>query len=245
MFVTTLDNAATLAACLESVAFAEEIVVLDSGSTDDTEAIARRLGAKWFVEPFQGYGAQKASALAKTSHRWVLLLDADEALTPAARESVMRALVEPRVAGYTLPRREQLFWTWQHPRARHNPMLRLFDKDRVRFSTDPIHAAPEVEGPIAALAPPFLHFGEPDIATKVAKINHYSSGMVEAKLARDVRFVRMRMLLQPGWQFFRNYVLKRRFLSGWAGLIGCCTDAFYVFLKYAKLYEAQRRRRDP
>ena len=246
VFVTTLDNGATLARCLESVAFAEERVVLDSGSTDDCEAIARAHGARWFVEPFKGYGPQKASAMAKTTHRWVLLLDADEALTPESRAAVERALASPRVAGFTLPRREQLFWRMQHAQARHNPMLRLFDKTRARFSEDRIHAAPEVDGPVAALATPFVHYGEPDIATKVAQINHYSSGMVEGKEARGVPLLRTRMLLQPPWHFFRSYILKRKFLAGWAGLIGCGIDAFYVFLKYAKVYEArQSKKRGP
>jgi hypothetical protein len=171
----------------------------------------------------------------------VLLLDADEALTPESRSAIERALEDPAVAGFTLPRREQLFWRMQHRNARHNPMLRLFDRSRARFSGDAIHAAPEVDGPVAALSEPFLHFGEPDIATKVAKINHYSSGMVAGKLAKGEPFVRTRMLLQPPWHFFRSYVLKRKFLAGWAGLIGCSIDAFYVFLKYAKLYEAHQR----
>jgi len=242
VFVTTLDNAATLDRCLQSVAWAEERVVLDSGSRDGTEAIAARHGARWFVEPFKGYGPQKASAMAKTTHRWVLLLDADEALTGESRAAIEQALQAPRVAGFTLPRREQLFWRWQHARARHNPMLRLFDRTRASFSGDAIHAAPEVDGPVAALAPPFLHFGEPDIATKVSKVNHYSSGMVAGKAERGTRAVLLRMLVQPPWHFFRSYVLKRKFLSGWAGFIGCAVDAFYVFLKYAKLYESRQRR---
>jgi glycosyltransferase involved in cell wall biosynthesis len=242
VFVTTLDNAATLDACLGSVAWADEIVVLDSGSTDGCERIARAHGARWFVEPFKGYGPQKASAMAKTTHRWVLLLDADEALTPECRAAIERALEAPTVAGYTLPRREQLFWRLQHEHARHNPMLRLFDKTRARFSDDRIHAAPVVQGGVAALGTPFVHYGEPDIATKVAKVNHYSSGMVEDKEARGVPWLRTRMLLQPPWHFFRSYVLKRKFLAGWAGLIGCAIDAFYVFLKYAKVYEARQRR---
>jgi len=240
VFVTTLDNGATLARCLESVAWADEIVVLDSGSTDDTREIAAAHRARWFVEPFKGYGPQKASAMAKTTHRWVLLLDADEALTPESRTAIERALEAPQIAGYTLPRREQLFWRLQHASARHNPMLRLFDKTRARFSEDRIHAAPVVDGPVVALPTPFVHYGEPDIATKVAKINHYSSGMVEDKQARGVPLLRTRMLLQPPWHFFRSYILKRKFLAGWAGLIGCAIDAFYVFLKYAKVYEARQ-----
>lgn len=241
VFVTTLNNAATLERCLASVDWADEIVLLDSGSSDETLAIAQRHGAKIFVEPFKGYGPQKASALAKTTHDWALLLDADEALTAESRAAIESALIAPRVAGFTLPRREQLFWRLQHAGARHNPMLRLIDKRRARFSTDAIHAAPEVDGPVAALAPPFLHFGEPDIATKVAKVNHYSSGMTQGK--RGARFVLARMIFQPPWHFFRSYVLKRKFLSGWAGFIGCAIDAFYVFLKYAKVYEARQRER--
>jgi glycosyltransferase involved in cell wall biosynthesis len=243
-FVTTLDNAATLERCLASVAFADEIVVLDSGSTDGTRAIAERHGARWFVEPFAGYGPQKLSAMRKTANRWVLLLDADECIPDACRSAIERALEAPAVAGYTIPRREQLFWRLQHAHARHNPMLRLFDKERAQFSTDPIHAAPFVTGPTAAIREPFLHFGEPDIATKVEKVNRYSSGMVEAKVEKGQRFAALRMIVQPPWHFFRSYVLKRKFLAGWAGFIGCAIDAFYVFLKYAKLVE-HRKRQDP
>ena len=243
VFVTTLDNAATLERCLASVAFADEIVVLDSGSGDATADIAARHGARWFVEPFAGYGPQKLSAMRKTTHRWVLLLDADECVPDDCRVEIERALEAPSVAGFTIPRREQLFWRLQHTHARHNPMLRLFDKAHARFSPDPIHAAPVVDGKVAAIRVPFLHFGEPDIATKVDKVNHYSSGMVGAKIDRGQRFAGLRMIVQPPWHFFRSYVLKRKFLAGWAGFIGCAIDAFYVFLKYAKVYEARRRRK--
>lgn len=242
VFVTTLDNAATLERCLASVSFADEIVVLDSGSQDATAEIAARHGARWFVEPFAGYGPQKASAMAKTTHRWVLLLDADECVPDACCAEILRALEAPAVVGFTIPRREQLFWRLQHAHARHNPMLRLFDKSRARFSRDPIHAAPEVDGATAAIGEPFLHFGEPDIATKVDKVNRYSSGMVVAKLEKGQRFAPLRMIVQPPWHFFRSYVLKRKFLAGWAGFIGCAIDAFYVFLKYAKLHESRQRR---
>ena len=205
LVVTTLDNAATLERCLASVAgLVDEIVVLDSGSRDETEAIARRHGARFLMEPFRGYGPQKAAAIAHASNEWVLLLDADEALTDEARDAIRAVLASPSQAGYTLPRREQVFWTWQHAAARHNAMLRLFDRRRVRFSASAIHAAPTSDAPVGALSTPFLHYGEPDIATKVAKINHYSTGLVDEKLARNVRFVRTRMVLQPWWQFVKN-----------------------------------------
>ena len=243
--VTTLNNADTLDRCLLSVHFAQEIVVLDSGSSDATETIARRHGARFLTQPFAGYGPQKMAAIKAASHRWVLLLDADEALDEASAAAIAAALVAPKVKGYTLPRREQLFWRLQARHARHNPMLRLFERDAVRFSADPIHAAPLIDGPVAALHTPFIHFGEPDIATKVDKVNRYSSGMVEHRLARRARYTwpALRMIVQPPWHFFRSYVIKRKFLAGWAGLIGCVIDAFYVFLKYAKLVEARAQRR--
>lgn len=242
--VTTLNNAATLERCLASVHWADEIVVLDSGSTDATAEIAARHRARWFAQPFAGYGPQKFAAVMHATHRWVLLLDADECVPPAAHTAIEQALVAPRAAGFTLPRREQVFWRMQHAWVRHSAMLRLFDRTQVYFDDDPIHAAPHTHGAVHALHACFEHYGEPDIATKVAKINHYSSGMVPAKLARGQRLTRLRMLFYPPWQFFRAYVLKRKFLSGWAGYIGARVEAFYAFLKYAKLYEARRREDD-
>lgn len=239
--VTTLNNAQTLERCLASVDWADEIVVLDSGSTDATHEIALRHRARWSVQPFAGYGPQKFAAVMLATHRWVLLLDADECVPAAARSAIETALMAPRVAGFALPRREQVFWRMQHAWVRHSAMLRLFDRTQVYFDDDPIHAAPHTHGMVQALSAWFEHYGEPDIAAKVAKINHYSSGMVAAKLARGQRFARLRMLFYPSWQFFRAYVLKRKFLSGWAGYIGARVEAFYAFLKYAKLYEARRR----
>lgn len=242
--VTTYNNAATLARCLASVAFAEERVVLDSGSSDGTEAIAREHGATWYVEPFKGYGPQKQSAVAKATHRWVLLLDADECVPADCRAAIERALERPAVAGFRIPRREQVFWRLAHPGVRHARMLRLFDRGRVRFSNDAVHAAPLVDGPEGRIEEAFVHHGEPDIRTKVEKINAYSSGMVADKAAQGYAFVRTRMLLQPPLQFLRSYLVNRKFLSGWAGFIGSVTEAYYVFLKYAKLYESRQQRRD-
>jgi glycosyltransferase involved in cell wall biosynthesis len=240
--VTTLNNADTLARCLASVSFADDLVVLDSGSTDATRSIAEQAGARWFVEPFKGYGPQKQSAVDKAFHTWVLLLDADESLTSASRAAIEVALTNPDCHGYTLPRREQVFWRMQHAQARHNPMLRLFDRRHARLSDDGIHAQPLVDGTVGALSAHFEHYGEPDIATKVDKINRYSTGVAADKHQRDVPLVWLRLFVQPPLQFLRSYVLKRRFLSGAAGFIGSVVDAFHVFLKFAKVIEARRRK---
>ena len=242
--VTTLNNAATLDRCLAGVAWADEIVLLDSGSVDATLEIAAKYKARIFSQPFAGYSAQKQAAIDKASFNWVLLLDADEALGESARAVIERALDAPVVAGYRLPRREQMFWTFQHRRSWTNAHLRLFDRRRCRMNDVPVHAAPETDGPTRVLrGADFLHFGEPDIATKVEKINAYSSGLVVDKLRRRQRFLGVRMLFYPPVFFVRQYIFKRYFLNGWAGFISAATGAFYVFLKYAKVYEARRGRR--
>lgn len=239
--VTTLDNAATLERCLAGVGFAEDLVVLDSGSRDGTLEIAARFGARVFHEPFKGYAAQKQSAIDKAAHDWVLLLDADEALSDGASVPIEQALHQPQVAGYRLPRREQMFWTLQHRWSWTNTHLRLFDRRHGRMNAVPIHAAPEVDGPVRTLRDAvLLHFGEPDIATKVDKINAYSSGLVGDKLRRGKRWLGLRMVCYPPVFFLRQYLVKRYFLNGWAGFISAATGAFYVFLKYAKVYEARR-----
>jgi glycosyltransferase involved in cell wall biosynthesis len=242
LIVTTMNNAMTLRRCLESAAWADDIVVLDSGSTDATLSIATEFGARVFHEPFKGYAAQKQSAIDKARHRWTLLLDADEALADDARVAIETALAAPQVAGFRLPRREQVFWTFNHAGVRLNTHLRLFDRARVRMNDVPVHAAPETREPVATLrSAVFVHYGEPDIATKVAKINAYSSGLVEHKRGKRRRFLAARLVFYPYVFFLRQYVGKRWFLDGWAGFINAVSAAYYVFLKYAKVYEAQRR----
>ena len=248
LVVTTFNNAATLERCLASAACADDIVVLDSGSTDDTLEIARRHNARIFTEPFHDYSTQKQSVIDKAAHDWVLLLDADEALTDSARREIERALEhvslnQPQVAGFRLPRREQMFWTFQHRWSWTNTHLRLFDRHRVRMNEAAVHAAPQAHGSVRTLRRAvFLHYGEPDIATKVAKINAYSTGLVADKLRCEPRFLGVRMVAYPPVFFIRQYVFKRYFLNGWAGFISAATGAYYVFLKYAKVHEARRRR---
>ncbi len=239
--VTTLDNAATLDACLASLSFCDELVVLDSGSCDGTEDIARAHHARWFVEPFKGYGAQKQSAIDKASNDWVLLLDADEELAPGCRARIEYALDPPDADGYRLARREWLFWRWPHPATRPNWHLRLFRRSRGRLNDVPVHAAPEVSGRVRNLDAEFLHHGEASLAVRVDKINRYSTGMVAHKRASSPKLLGLRLVLYPSLAFVRFYVGQRYFLNGWAGYLAARSMAFYAFLKYAKVLEAQRQ----
>ena len=239
--VTTMNNAATLERCLCSVAWVDEIIVLDSGSTDETLAIANRYGCRIFSEPFKGYGAQKQSAIDKAAHDWVLLLDADESLTLPARTLIEQALIAPTATGYRLPRRELMFWTFQHRYSSINTHLRLFNRRYGHLNQVPIHAAPVVNGLVRNLPAELLHYGEPDIHTKIEKINAYSTGMVDYKRERGQRFAQLRMIVYPPLFFLRQFLIKRYFLNGWAGFISSVIGAFYVFSKYAKLYESKYR----
>ena len=241
--VTTLNNAATLDDCLASLSFCDELVVLDSGSHDATVQIAGRHGARIAAQPFAGYGSQKQAAIDLASGEWILLLDADEHLADAGRAAIERELAAPRADGYRLPRQEWLFWRWPHPGTRANWQLRLFRKDRGRMNMVPVHAAPEVDGRVLDLAAPFRHYGEPRLADRVDKINRYSSGLVEHKRGKRTRLIALRLLFYPGVAFLKLYLGKRYFLNGWAGFFAAKTQAFYAFLKYAKVLEAQRQSR--
>ena len=240
--VTTFNNAATLDRCLTSLAFCDEIVVLDSGSTDDTRDIANAHDARVSVEPFKGYGPQKQSAIDKAGHDWVLLLDADEYLTDAGRSVIERELQSPRADGYRLPRQEWLFWCWPHPATRGNHQLRLFRRSQGGMNQVPVHAAPEVQGHVIDLDGPFRHYGETELSVRVDKINRYSSGLLEHTRGKRRRFIAMRLLFYPMLAFLKLYIGKRYFLNGWAGFFAAKTQSFYAFLKYAKLLEADRKR---
>ena len=239
--VTTLDNAATLNACLASLAFCDEIVLLDSGSTDATLDIARIHGARIASQPFAGYGAQKQAALDLAQGEWILLLDADEHLTDAGRIAIERELAAPRADGSRLPREEWLFWRWPHPDTRPNWQLRLFRKEAGHMNAVPVHAAPEVTGRVIDLQAPFRHYGEPRLADRVDKVNRYSTGLVGHKRAKRPGFMALRLLCYPALAFLKLYIGKRYFLNGWAGYFAARTQAFYAFLKYAKVLEAGRQ----
>jgi len=241
--VTTFNNADTLSKCLESLQFCDEIIVLDSYSTDATQDIAKIYQAKVYVEVFKGYGLQKQSAIDKATSHWILLLDADEYIDGSAADIIGKAIGSDTVDAYRLPRREWLFWRWTHSLTRPNWHTRLFRKEKAAMNNVPVHAAPEVKGRIKNLELNFFHLGEKDIAQRVEKINRYSSGLLENKNRKG--FTKLRILFYPSFVFFRFYVLKRYFLNGWAGYLAARTQAFYALLKYAKrLEQDQKQRRD-
>lgn len=242
--VTTLDNAGTIEACLRSLAFCDDILVLDSGSRDGTPALAAQLGARVATQPFAGYSAQKQAAIDLARHDWVLLLDSDEWLDADAGARIRAAIAAPGIAGYTLPRREWLFWRWQSPASRHNRYVRLFDRRRARMSGHPVHETVPVDGPVAHLDALLWHRGDPDIAAKVQKAARYSTLQAEERAGRRVPALGARVVLAPWVAFLRYYLLRGHWREGWAGYIAARIHAFYVLQKYAKQLELRQRAAD-
>ncbi len=243
-FVTTYNDEETIEACLESLKWADEIVVLDSFSTDRTVEISSRYTSRVLQHRFLGYGRQKQLAMDHCTCDWVLFLDSDEILSPRLQKEIQQLMKsEPRADGYEIARCEQMFWKMAHPGTRHNFFLRLFRKEKTFFNTVPVHAGPETKGKIAKLRAPFLHFGERSIHEKVDKVNHYSTGLASYRIEEGKLSSPWMMVFHPPVTFLRQYFMKRQFLNGWAGFITAVTMAFYAFMKCAKTYEHLCRQR--
>ncbi len=241
--VTTFNNAATLTRCLASLkSICTDIVVLDSGSTDATQQIAKDFGARFFMQAFAGYSAQKSAAIALAKHDWIVLLDSDEALDAMAQSSICANLTNlghsnTKTLGFRLKRRELIFWRYQHAGSKHNRFLRVFDRRTARMSVHAVHESVLVTGAVGNLAGYIIHDGDCSIEQKLSKLNRYSSLAAPAKRPRAGVIGAFRLTLYPVWYFFRAYLLRRQFLNGWAGYINSVELAHYAFLKYAKMFE--------
>jgi glycosyltransferase involved in cell wall biosynthesis len=230
--------------CLKSAPFCGELVVVDSFSTDRTVEIARGLGAKVFQRKFDGYIAQKRFALEQASSDWVFSLDADEQATYELGREIETVLASDVPAdGYEIRR---ILYHLRHYYSRPlypDRHLRLFRRDRARIGGREPHARVIVEGKIGRLKAPILHFSYRDVADHVATINRLSS---QAAMEREPSpFTPLRMIANPAWRFFNFYFLRGGFRDGGPGLYAAMSAAFYVFLKYAKLYERRLHSRRP
>ena len=232
----TRNAASVLEPCLESLAFADEIVVVDSGSTDTTVEIAGRRGARVVQKEWLGFGRQKQFAVEQAKHDWVLCLDADERVSGELAASIGRALAAPASPVYRMPRRNRFLGRWlAHGEGYPDWNVRLFDRRRARWSDDPVHEHVLADGPVARLDGDLLHASAESIDDYVAKQNRYTSLQAEAMHARGERAGFARLALSPIARFLRFYVVKLGFLDGAAGFAHIAIGAFASFLKYAKL----------
>jgi glycosyltransferase involved in cell wall biosynthesis len=247
--IITYNEAENLPRCLASVAFADEIVVVDSQSTDRTVDIARQAGCRVISQAFLGYVAQKNLALRHASHQWVLCLDADEWLRPGAGTTIQAALAKrpPDVAGYTLKRHTYYLGDWvNHSGWWPEYKIRLFDRQRGQWCGDALHEGIRVEGRVDHLDVEIGHRSYKDIAHHVSKLNTYTTVMARHLHERGaVRVGVGTLVLHPVARFCRMFLLKGGWQEGVRGLLIATIGAFYVFAKYAKLWELQHGSQPP
>ncbi|MEK7207290.1 MAG: glycosyltransferase family 2 protein [Pseudomonadota bacterium] len=243
--IITLNAEARIEACLKSVAFANEILVVDSGSTDATMELARRHGARVIQQGWLGYGQQKQFAASRAGHDWVLALDADERVSPELRESILEALKAPRFMAYRMPRRNRFMGRWlKHGEGYPDLSLRLFHRAHANWSDDPIHEKVVARTNVGALRGDLLHESENGIADYLAKQNRYTTLQAEALYRNGKRARLSRLLLSPLLRFIKFYFLRLGLLDGLPGLVHIAIGCFNSFLKYAKLAELARKAAD-
>jgi glycosyltransferase involved in cell wall biosynthesis len=231
-----------LRACLESVAWADEIIVVDAESTDKTVQCAREFTDKIWVRPWTGFAAQKNFALEQATGEWVLSLDADERATPELRERIGRIVRANGPAdGYSIPRKNVFWGAWvRHGGLYPDHQLRLFRRAAGRFADSAVHESVVVEGHVAALAEPMLHHSYRGLEDFVARSNRYSTLAAHEITSRGGRTGLADVALRPLGRFLSMYVLRRGFLDGWRGFVLAVLYANYVFLRMAKAWEARR-----
>ena len=240
--IITKNAAVQLAACLESAAFADEIVVVDSGSDDATAELAAACGARVIQKKdWLGFGRQKQFAVDAARHDWVLCLDADERVSAALQVSILAALAAPEAQAYAMARCNRFMGCWlRHGQGYPDWSLRLFDRRHARWSDDAVHEKVITDAPGSRIAGDLLHESAETLANYLDKQNRYTSMQAEALFKAGTRAGVAQLLLSPALRFLKYYFLRLGFLDGIPGLvhivIGCCNS----FLKYAKLMALQR-----
>jgi glycosyltransferase involved in cell wall biosynthesis len=236
--IITKNEAANIAAALESVAWADEVVVVDSGSTDETVAIARRYTDRVFVREWPGYAAQKNHAASLARHDWILSLDADERVTPELARAIQDVLAtEPSAYGYRIPRVTWYLGRWIRSTDWYpDHQLRLYDRRHGNWPPRRVHESVRVDGSPGALGHELLHYAYRDLSHHLMTMDRYTTLAAQQMLEDGTRTSALALGLHPPLAFVRNYVLRAGFRDGVAGLIVSALNSYYVFLKLAKLW---------
>jgi len=242
VLVTTRNESAMIAECLRSCAFADEIVVVDSGSDDDTCELARAAGARVIAHAFEGHAQQKNWGLGQVAHDWVLILDADERVTPELREEIGHLLRdEPERRGYWIRRRNTFLGReirgcgWQRDKV-----LRLLDRREGRYEVRRVHEEVRLTSPPGRMRSPLLHHTCRDLETWLGKVDRYAALGAEELAARGRRARWSDLALRPPARFLKQWLLQAGFRDGTEGLVLCALSAYGVFAKYARLRERNR-----
>jgi glycosyltransferase involved in cell wall biosynthesis len=240
VILITKNEAELVGQCLESVKWADEIIVLDSGSTDATVEICRCYTDRVTVTDWPGFGPQKNRALAMATGDWVLSIDADEEVTPALAQEIQAVLQAPHAQGYTLSRLSSYCGRFMHHSGWFpDPVLRLFQRNAGSFTPVRVHERVVVNGHVGALEQTLLHHSFRSLDQVLNKVNHYSH---EGALALHAQGRRASLFTAIGhglWAFIRTYLFKRGFLDGREGFILAVSNAEGTYYRYLKLMYLQ------
>jgi glycosyltransferase involved in cell wall biosynthesis len=251
--IITLNEEAQLADCLRSLDFCDEIIVVDSHSTDRTREIAASFGARVIERDWPGYRSQKQFAVDAAMHDWVVSLDADERLSEGLREEIVRLRNAPAaiaaegaatsgVVGYRMPRMTRYFGEWiRHGDWYPDRLLRVFDRRHCRFGGEEVHEKVVPQGKVGSLRHPILHDSYEGLDDQLAKLQRYARMWAEARHAKGKRASLVEIFFNPFWRFFRAYVLRLGLLDGWRGLCIALIEANYVRQKYLRLWMLGKR----
>jgi glycosyltransferase involved in cell wall biosynthesis len=243
----TLNEAANLPRTLKSVSWAQEIVVVDSGSTDATVEIAWAAGARVFEDTWKGFAAQKNSAIAHASGQWVLSLDADEEVSPELAREIQTLLAgDPTFSAYRIPRLNHFLGRpLRHGGYWPDPKLRLFCSGAARFAERPVHETMETAGPVETLKNPLLHRCYPTLEDYIEHMNRYSSVAAQmlvdsGRAPRSFPALVWSALLNPAATFIYNYVVRLGFLDGREGLLQHLNHSVYIHWKFVKAWKTAK-----
>jgi len=241
--VITFNEEHNIAAALESLAWADEIIVVDRESTDRTVELARQFTDRVFVREWQGYSAQKNFAADQAQNEWIFSLDADERVSPelAAEIATLKQAPDPPAGGFEMARLTFYLGRWiRHSGWYPDRKLRLYDRRRGRWRGDYVHEALEVDGPIERLSGNILHYTVRSASEHHARLDRYTTLAAAQERADGKHASLVSLVLSPVWAFLRSYVLKLGFLDGIQGLAIARFAAHYAFLKNLKLWETSR-----
>jgi len=240
--IITRNAAFSLAACLDALAFCDEILVVDSGSTDDTTALAIARGARVVQRDWLGFGPQKQFAVAQARHDWVLCVDADERISEPLRQSIEQALIGPRFHGYRFPRCNRFLGRYlRHGEGYPDWSLRLFERRHARWSDDAVHEKVLTQVEVGSLNGDLLHDSAETLNAYLAKQDRYTTLAAQQAHAAGQRAHVGHLLLSPLLRFIKFYVLRLGFLDGAPGLVHILIGCGNSFAKYAKMLDLQTR----
>lgn len=241
--IITLNEAENIAAAIESLTFADEIVVVDSASTDSTVEIARRYTDKVITQPFLGYARQKNFAAAQATYDWVFNLDADERVTPELAHEIAKLKQQAgnAAAAFAVPRKVLYLGRWiRHSGWYPDYKVRLYDRQRASWQGDYVHESVQTEGQVERLCGDLLHYTVRDAAEHHGRLNRYTTLAAQEAFDKGKRASFASLAVAPPATFLKTYLFKRGFLDGIPGLAIACFAAHYVFLKHLKLWEMSR-----